>query len=39
MLQPKRTKFRKQFKGRIKGMAKGGFNLDFGTYGLKALEP
>ncbi|MDK9697113.1 MAG: 50S ribosomal protein L16 [Siculibacillus sp.] len=39
MLQPKRTKFRKQFKGRIKGMAKGGFNLDFGSYGLKALEP
>lgn len=39
MLQPKRTKFRKQFKGRIKGVAKGGFNLDFGTYGLKALEP
>lgn len=39
MLQPKRTKFRKQFKGRIKGDAKGGFNLDFGTYGLKALEP
>lgn len=39
MLQPKRTKFRKQFKGRIKGAAKGGFNLDFGTYGLKALEP
>ena len=39
MLQPKRTKFRKQFKGRIKGAAKGGFSLDFGTYGLKALEP
>lgn len=39
MLQPKRTKFRKQFKGRIKGDAKGGFTLDFGTYGLKALEP
>ncbi len=39
MLQPKRTKFRKQFKGRIKGAAKGGFTLDFGTYGLKALEP
>jgi len=39
MLQPKRTKFRKQFKGRIKGAAKGGFNLDFGTFGLKALEP
>jgi len=39
MLQPKRTKFRKQFKGRIKGAAKGGFTLDFGTFGLKALEP
>ena len=39
MLQPKRTKFRKQFKGRIKGDAKGGFSLDFGSYGLKALEP
>ncbi|MGV6847836.1 MAG: 50S ribosomal protein L16 [Marinibacterium sp.] len=39
MLQPKRTKFRKQFKGRIKGLAKGGSDLNFGTYGLKALEP
>lgn len=39
MLQPKRTKFRKQFKGTIKGEAKGGFELNFGTYGLKALEP
>ncbi|MBI1220447.1 MAG: 50S ribosomal protein L16 [Rhodobacteraceae bacterium] len=39
MLQPKRTKFRKQHKGRIHGEAKGGFNLDFGTYGLKATEP
>ena len=39
MLQPKRTKFRKQFKGRIHGTAKGGTNLDFGEYGLKALEP
>jgi len=39
MLQPKRTKFRKQFKGRIKGLAKGGSDLHFGTYGLKALEP
>ena len=39
MLQPKRTKFRKQFKGRIHGAAKGGFNLDFGQYGLKAMEP
>ena len=39
MLQPKRTKFRKQFKGRIKGEAKGGSDLNFGTYGLKAVEP
>ena len=39
MLQPKRTKFRKQFKGRIHGVAKGGTNLDFGGYGLKAMEP
>ncbi len=39
MLSPKRTKFRKQFKGRIKGEAKGGTNLDFGAYGLKAMEP
>ena len=39
MLQPKRTKFRKQFKGRISGAAKGGSNLDFGQYGLKAMEP
>jgi large subunit ribosomal protein L16 len=39
MLQPKRTKFRKQHKGRIKGEAKGGSDLTFGTYGLKATEP
>ena len=39
MLQPKKTKFRKQFKGRIKGVAKGGMDLNFGQYGLKALEP
>ena len=39
MLQPKRTKFRKMHKGRIKGLAKGGSDLNFGTYGLKALEP
>ena len=39
MLQPKRTKFRKAHKGRIKGLAKGGFSLDFGAFGLKALEP
>ena len=39
MLQPKRTKFRKQHKGRIHGTAKGGTTLTFGTYGLKAQEP
>ena len=39
MLSPKRTKFRKQFKGRIHGLTKGAASLDFGTYGLKALEP
>ncbi|MBZ8117164.1 50S ribosomal protein L16 [Roseovarius sp. LXJ103] len=39
MLQPKRTKFRKQFKGRIKGLAKGGSDLNFGSFGLKATEP
>ena len=39
MLQPKRTRFRKAFKGRIHGEAKGGFELNFGQYGLKALEP
>ncbi|MDN5248680.1 50S ribosomal protein L16 [Bartonella sp. TP] len=39
MLQPKRTKFRKQFKGRIHGVSKGGVELNFGTYGIKALEP
>ena len=39
MLQPKRTKFRKQHKGRIHGEAKGGFNLDFGSFGLKAVQP
>ena len=39
MLQPKRTKYRKAHKGRIHGNAKGGFTLNFGTYGLKALEP
>ena len=39
MLQPKKTKYRKAFKGRIHGAAKGGFNLDFGSYGLKAMEP
>src|SRR5665213_1161855 len=39
MLSPKRTKFRKQFKGRINGAAKGGSSLAFGQFGLKALEP
>jgi large subunit ribosomal protein L16 len=39
MLQPKKTKFRKAFKGRIKGAAKGGFELAFGEFGLKAMEP
>ena len=39
MLQPKRTKFRKQFKGRIHGNSKGGTDLNFGAFGLKALEP
>ncbi|ADZ70173.1 50S ribosomal protein L16 [Polymorphum gilvum] len=39
MLQPKRTKFRKQHKGRIHGLAKGGTDLNFGEYGLKAVEP
>ena len=39
MLQPKRTKFRKQHKGRIRGVAKGGTVLNFGSYGLKAVEP
>ena len=39
MLSPKRTKFRKQHKGRIHGAAKSGTTLNFGQYGLKALEP
>src|SRR5271170_2453292 len=39
MLSPKRTKFRKAHKGRIHGNAKGGTALNFGAYGLKALEP
>ena len=39
MLQPKRTKFRKMHKGRIHGEAKGGFELNFGGFGLKATEP
>ena len=39
MLQPKKTKFRKAFKGRLHGNAKGGTELNFGAYGLKAVEP
>ena len=39
MLQPKRTKFRKAHKGRIKGTAKGATDLAFGTFGLKAQAP
>src|ERR1700759_1541742 len=39
MLSPKKTKYRKQFKGRIHGAAKGGFSLNFGSFGLKAMEP
>ena len=39
MLQPKRTKFRKAHKGRIKGNAKGGTALNFGAFGLKATTP
>src|SRR5476651_1021679 len=39
MLSPKRTKYRKAFKGRIHGLAKGGTALNFGAFGLKAVEP
>ena len=39
MLQPKRTKYRKAHKGRIHGNAKGGSALNFGAYGMKAVEP
>ena len=39
MLQPKRTKFRKAFKGRNTGISKGGTALNFGSHGLKATEP
>ena len=39
MLSPKKTKYRKQFKGRIHGMTKAGATLNFGSYGLKSLEP
>ncbi len=39
MLSPKRTKYRKAHKGRIHGLAKGGTELNFGAFGLKAMEP
>jgi len=39
MLQPKRTKYRKQMKGRVHGLAKGGTVLNFGSYGMKAMTP
>mgnify|MGYP001942610332 CR=1 FL=1 len=39
MLSPKKTKYRKQFKGRIHGNAKGNYELNYGSFGLKALEP
>lgn len=39
MLMPKKTKFRKQQRGRMAGKAKGGFSVNFGEFGLKALEP
>ena len=39
MMSPKRTKYRKQHKGRIHGKAKGNYSLNFGNFGLKALQP
>ncbi|MDF3034373.1 MAG: ribosomal protein [Alphaproteobacteria bacterium] len=39
MLAPKKSKYRKAFKGKIHGMAKGGTEVSFGSYGLKALQP
>ena len=39
MLQPKRTKFRKQFKGRNRGYATAGAKVSFGEYGLKTIDP
>ena len=39
MLSPKKTKYRKAHKGKIHGLAKGGTDLAFGSYGLKSLEP
>jgi large subunit ribosomal protein L16 len=39
MLMPKRVKYRKTHRGRMKGMSKGGTSLSFGKYGIQALEP
>ncbi len=39
MLQPKRAKYRKQFRGRMKGQATRGVTVEFGDYGLQAVEP
>jgi len=39
MMQPKKSKYRKQHKGRVHGKAKGGTYLAFGEFGLKAIEP
>ncbi len=39
MLSPKKTKYRKQFKGRIHGQSKGNYSLNYGSFGLKAMEP
>ena len=39
MMSPKRTKYRKQHKGRIHGRAKGNYSLNFGNFGLKAMQP
>ena len=39
MLQPKKVKHRKQHRGRMRGQAKGGTEVQFGDYGLLALEP
>ncbi|MHB8530279.1 MAG: 50S ribosomal protein L16 [Caulobacteraceae bacterium] len=39
MMSPKKTKYRKQFKGRIHGLAKAGFTLNFGSHGLKSVQP
>src|SRR5580658_8528775 len=39
MMSPKKTKYRKQFKGRIHGLTKAGYSLNFGSHGLKSLDP